>query len=171
MILGVGVAELIKTVPLHHIEHALFQRQVVLYGLSFTQIMFIALQLFYSESLEWKEPGGGPLQWDVGFFAQQWRRTSSMLTFIMVEVLVAYNIDSYWILLEEGCNIQQAKKIFKVVNNGQVVSLLLIGWFVGYVPWSFYMSAASLMSLATAVMFPCQILFFIIAPADVVSRA
>lgn len=163
MILGVAVAELAKTVPVHKFEHVLYQRQVVVYGLTFTQVIFVVLQIFYAQSLQWVEP------WDIGIYSQKWAQTSSMVTFILVEVLVAYNIDSYWILLEEGCNIQQAKKIFKTVNNGQVIALFLVGFVVGFLPWSFYLTAYQLMSLSTAVMVPCQALIFVIAPKDQVS--
>lgn len=163
MILGVGLVELLKTPPVHYMEHRLYQRQIVVYGLIGTQIIFLALQVFYSTSLEIQEP------WTLGPFSQYWAQTASMVNFIVVEVLVAYNIDSYWVLLEEGCNIQQAKKIFRTVNNGQVVALGLVGFFVGFLPWSFYMSAASLMSLATFVILPCQALMYVIAPKDQVS--
>jgi hypothetical protein len=160
MILGVAFAELAKTIPVHHFEYAHYQREVVVYGLTVTQLVFVMLQLFYSYSLEMTEP------WDIGFFSQLWPRTSSMVTFVTVEVLVAYNIDCYWILLEEGCNIQQAKRIFKVVNNGQVIALGLVGFIVGFLPWSFYLTAYQLMSLSTFIMLPCQLLIFVIAPKD-----
>eukprot|EP01043_Picozoa_sp_COSAG02_P026269 COSAG02_NODE_1508_length_12230_cov_7.647597_1_plen_1756_part_10 len=160
MILGVAVAELAKTVPVHHFEYAHYQREVVVYGLTFTQLLFVALQIFYSSSLGWIEP------WDIGIFSQMWPRTSSMVTFVSVEVMVAYNIDVYWILLEEGCNIQQAKRVFKVVNNGQVIALGLVGFVVGFVPWSFFLTAYQLMTLSTFVMLPCQLLIFVIAPKD-----
>jgi len=160
MILAVAVAELAKTVPVHHFEYAHYQRDVVVYGLTFTQGVFVALQIFYSSSLEWTEP------WDIGIFSQLWPRTSSLVTFVVVEVMVAYNIDAYWILLEEGCNIQQAKRVFKVVNNGQVIALGLVGFVVGFVPWSFFLTAYQLMTLSTFVMLPCQLLIFVIAPKD-----
>ena len=163
MILGVAVTELAKSVPVHKFEHALYQRQIVVYGLTFTQAVFVTLQAFYSQSLQWAEP------WDIGIHSQRWAETSSMVTFILVELLVAYNIDSYWNLLEEGCNIQRAKKIVKTVNDGQVIALLLVGFVVGFLPWRSYLTAYQFMTLSTFVMLPCQVLIFVIAPEAQVS--
>ena len=158
MILGVALAELIKIIPVHHFEHAIYSRQIVLYVLLFTQVLFICINLLYDASLEMGS-------WNIIIFEQDWAKTSSMLSFIFVEVLVAYNIDSYWLLLEEGCNIQQAKQVFRVVNYGQVGALFIIGFFIGYTPWAFYMSAAALMTLSCVFLLPCQVLIMVVSPA------
>ena len=162
MILGVAFVELIKLPPLIHLEGKIYQRQIVVYALAITQVTFIMLQYFYVEALEWDT-------WALpfGLFSQKWKKTAAMVTYILVEVLAAYNIDGYWLLLEEKCNIQQAKTVFRVVNNGQVGALFIIGMFVGYVPWSFYMTAASLMSITAFVFLPCQVLIpLVISPYD-----
>ena len=43
-------------------------------------------------------------------------RTTVMVGFVLVEILMAFDIDQFWCYIEESCNLQQAKTLFNVVN-------------------------------------------------------
>lgn len=88
----------------------------------------------------------------------------SAASFIVVEICLGYNVGAFWVMVEESCNIQQAKRLFNLINYGTVVSMGTVGVAVFYVPWYRFMSPASLMTLGAVFSLPCIPLMNTIAP-------
>jgi hypothetical protein len=148
MILLVGACEVPKTFVARYFEQWNYQRTMVANVLILTQIMFVALRVCYVE-------------------LPDHRKSFSAVTFIVVEIAVAYNLDAFWTLVEESCNIQQAKKVLQLVNYGQVFAMAFVGFGVALIPWYFYLVPADLLTVGSLIMIPNTPLMMVVAPKDV----
>ena len=107
MILGVAVVDLPRIVVSKLAEERYYQRTIVANTLIITQVVFVIFRYCYAVST-------------TAFY----RRLFSATTFIAVEIALAYNVDAFWILVEESCNIQQGKTL---CSGPSFFSLLMCG--------------------------------------------
>jgi hypothetical protein len=73
--------------------------------------------------------------------------------------------------VEESYNIQQAKKVFIIINYGTVFSLAFVGLSVFYIPWYLVITPNDLQLIGAILMIPCMPLMQTISPKGKPSKA
>ena len=67
--------------------------------------------------------------------------------------------------MQESCNIQQAKKLFNLINYGTVLSMGSVGIMVYLIPWYKWMLPADMMTIGATFILPNIYLLTVRSPS------